>query len=501
MAFAMRGALGSLGRAATSMGMAQTQTQAALGAGRGSGAAAAQRLAGMARAMSSLPSHTKLTLPALSPTMSEGVIASWLRKEGDFVEAGQPVCEIETDKATVDFEVQDDGYLARILVEAGGPAQPVGEVIGVLVEDKEDVAAFASVTLADMSEGGSAPAPEKKEEPAPAKQEQKKEEPAPAQTSAPAASSTPAGQSSGERVFASPLARKLMAENNVDLYALTGTGPNGRIIKADVEDYLASPQAQEAAPAEAASSEAPAAFSGASGDYFDVPVAEDAQELAAQLEQSKHEVPHYYLNCDIDVSALLDVRAQLNAKLPEDQQVSVNDFVVRAAALSMQAVPDVNASWGKTFIRQYRTVDINVAALTSPDDGVLMPVIRGAERKGLTAISAEMRSFVSDSDEVDLDLGVGTFTISNMGAFGVKTFTPIVRQPQGSSLGVGTITRRAVPVAASVEADLSQGPPVKIVPTMTVTLSSDHRVVDGAVGARWLQHFKTLLESPLNMLL
>mmetsp|Transcript_45270 Transcript_45270/g.72646 ORF Transcript_45270/g.72646 Transcript_45270/m.72646 type:complete len:461 (+) Transcript_45270:407-1789(+) len=455
----------------------------ALGGVRNAGAmmGSSGRIGMYARGFSSLPSHTTLLMPALSPTMTEGVIANWLKAPGDEVEAGQPVCEIETDKATVDFEVQDDGILAKILTEAGGSPIPVGSVIGVIVEEAGDVAAFANVTAEQLGGESTAPAASA---PAPAA-------PAPA-APAPAVEAAPAKRVEGARVFASPFARKIAVESGVEISAIAGTGPNGRIVAADVQHFLTLPAAEQAsAEVAAASTDAvPGAPAGGLG-FIDYPVTADAQALAKQMELSKHEIPHYYLNSEIDISELLSVREQLNANLAADEHVSVNDFVVRAAAIAMNRVPDVNASWGKTFIRKYDQCDINVAVIDSEGENTVMPVIRGANNKGLSSIAKECKMLMDpESDEVDF--GVGTFTISNMGSFGVKAFTPIVRQPQAASLGVGTITKRAIPGADGE---------VKIVSNMTVTLSCDHRVVDGAVSAGWLQEFKSLLQNPMSMLL
>lgn len=478
---------------------------------------------------SALPPHTPLTMPALSPTMEEGVVASWVAQEGDFVEAGQPVCEIETDKATVDFEVQDDGFLAKILAEAGGAPQPVGSVIGVLVEDEADVPAFANVTPADFDATTPVAA-------AASAADQPSTTPAATPAAAPAAAAlasaaptpvaAPTPARSGERIFASPLAKKLLRENGVELASVFGTGPNGRIVKADVEAYLASPQAQAQAQAQTQTQAgAPmTALGGGSGPGFDdVPVAADAQALARELEKSKKDVPHYYLNTEIDVTSLLQLRAELNAGLPAAEHVAVNDMLIRAAALCMSRVPEVNSSWYDTFIRHHHDCHVNVATLTPtsaeaapglgprPAARVLMPLVRSANLKGLAAIAKETRALArveAEGEEDDApDYGVGTFTISNLGAYGLKTFTPIVREPQACSLGVGTIASRAVPAKLGPGGGGPEGgsadfaPAVEMVEVLTATLSCDHRVVDGAVGAQWLQEFKTVLQSPIKLLL
>jgi len=430
----------------------------------------------------SLPPHVKLEIPALSPTMKEGVIASWVKNEGDQVEAGQPVCEIETDKATVDYEVQDQGYLAKILVPAGGPPKPCGTIIGILVEEKEDIPAFANYTVEEtpsMAETKSEPVSESKSvsKPESSKSESKPEFVA----------------SKGSRVFISPLAKVTAHSMGIDYSGITGSGPNGRIIKVDIDRY--EKQEQPQAPV-GINGDPSAVFSGGiSGGisgYVDYPVSQDTQAIADALTKSKSTVPHYYVSAEIDISSLLSLREKLNESLPD--KISVHDFVIRASALSMKHVPQVNSSWGGSFVRQYENSDINVAIINKDQD-VMMPVIRAANNKGLSAISKECRSFLKG---IDMDVSNGTFTITNMGAYGLKSYTPIVREPQTCSLGVGTIVKRVVP-GDGINEDGS--PEIKVVSVMTVTLSSDHRVLDGALAATWLQEFKSLMQDPLKMLL
>jgi len=434
--------------------------------------------------MSSLPSHTPLTMPALSPTMEEGVIATWNKAEGDEIKAGESVCEIETDKATVDFELPEDGYLAKILVQAGSGAVKIGTPIGVLVEDEADIAAFANVTVGDLGGEDLSAAPAA---PEPAKASVNVADTKTTVTTA-VTPPTPVSARVGDRVFASPLARKTAAESGVDLATIQGTGPNSRVVNADVLDFLHS-----------APVEAPAAAAGSSqaavGNVTDRPVTVTEQDVANALYRRKQEVPHYYLNSEVDITALLKLREKLNADLPDDSKVSVNDFLIRASAIVMRRVPAVNAAWHETFIRKYNYCDINVALQT--DAGVLLPVIRNVESKGLAAIAQETHSLQAEVNNGESEaFGHGTFTITNLGMFGVKSFLPIVSDYQSASLGVGTISQTVVP---NKDPDSKSKFQVKHV--VTVSLSCDHRVVDGAVSAQWLQEFKTILEDPVKMLL
>ena len=434
-------------------------------------------------------------MPALSPTMEEGVIASWVKEEGDAITAGDSLCEIETDKATVDFEMVDDGFLAKKIAPAGGPAMPVGTIIAVMVDNESDVAAFANVTPeqlgANPSPSSSPPSSSPAEsEPLP------KQEPAPAPAPAPSLEAKDTGMAadpSRGRVFASPLAKKTAAEKGVSLADVQGTGPRGRVIAADVEEYV--PSSAGVSVTSAAGS-GPAVVAAGPGMVVDVGIPQDEAETGLALAQRKREVPHYYLNCTIDVTNLLELRQSLNSKLSEGEEVSVNDFLIRASAIVMQRLPHVNASWHETFIRQYKSTHINVAVRT--DRGVLYPVIKEVQSKGLASIAKEAREMSEAvSEGRALDLSPGTFTITNLGAYGVRAVQPIVSPQQSLSLGVGTISQEVTPAAAGGDGSSR----FRIKHTMTVSLSCDHRVVDGAVGAEWLQEFKGLLQDPATMLL
>mmetsp|Transcript_16942 Transcript_16942/g.22014 ORF Transcript_16942/g.22014 Transcript_16942/m.22014 type:complete len:502 (+) Transcript_16942:118-1623(+) len=437
------------------------------------------------RSFSSLPSHELVGLPALSPTMEQGTISSWLKNEGESFEAGDVICQVETDKATVDFEAQDEGVIAKIIVQPGTEVK-VGDPIMVVVEDEGDIGAFASFT---PEVGAAAPAPAAAPEPTP--------EPSapPAPAAAPATPApAPAGVSSGDRIFASPLARKLAREKDFDIAAIPGTGPGGRVVAADVESFV--PEAAPAAAEISAPEVAAAAQPVDGGAYIDFPVTEDAMALAAKFAETKKEVPHYYLTIDLKLDNLLQARAELNEYIG-DGDLSLNDMFMKAAALTMRDVPDVNSSWMGTFVRQYKTVDINV--LINTDGGVVAPCIKGVEGKGLGEISGMVKCKAVGVEQGSLpkeDYQVGTFSIANLGSYGVKSFSPIVNSPQACMLAIGTAETRIIPNEDPDSEEIYQEAVM-----LTATLSCDHRVVDGAVGAQWLASFKKYVENPMSMLL
>lgn len=449
-----------------------------------------------ARSFSSLPPHEKIIMPALSPTMEEGVVASWHRSEGDAFSAGDVLCEIETDKATVDYEMVDDGVLAKILVAAGTPALPVGSTIGVTVEDAAHVAAFANVTIADIDGDSSDNAP-----PAPAPTPVAPT-PAPTPAAAPVVPTPVAPVSTGDRVFASPLARKIARESGLDIGVIGGTGPKGRIVRADVDEYLASGAAATTAQP-ASSPQAAVPVAGAEQQYGTVGLSSGASssvvggsvsiDEAAELTESKRTIPHYYLNMMICVDELLEVRERVNKS--SDSPVSLNDFVVRASALAMRKCPQVNSSWENGVIREYKQCDINVSMLQQ-QGGLVKPVLRGVDSMGVASISkacGELQSKAAvGSFEAD-DLARGTFTVTNVGAHGVSFATTIVYPHQSATLCVGAVEQRVVPG--------EEGQGVRVSAMLPVTLSCDHRVVDGAVSAQWLQELRSLLQDPLTMLL
>jgi len=441
-----------------------------------------------------------ITMPALSPTMEEGNLAKWLVKEGDKVAPGDVIAEIETDKATMEVEAVDEGVVAKIVVPAGTDAVKVNALIAILAEEGEDVAAAAK--------GGDA-APAKAEAKAEAPKEEKSEAaPAPAANAAPAAAPAPAAKAeqSGERVFASPLARRLAKEAGLDLSAVSGSGPRGRIVKSDIEKTVASGGAKAAPATAAAAASAPAAAKGMSeeavlklfeqGSYELVPHDGMRKTIAKRLQESKQTIPHFYVSVDCELDALMALRAQLNAASPEKDgkpayKLSVNDMVIKALALAMRDVPDANVSWTETNMVKHKHADVGVAV--SIPGGLITPIVRQAELKSLSAISNEMKDLGKRAKERKLkpeEYQGGTTAVSNMGMMGVKSFSAVVNPPHATILAVGAGEQRAV---------VKNGE-IKIANVMTVTLSTDHRCVDGALGAELLGAFKRNIENPMGML-
>ena len=412
----------------------------------------------------------QILMPALSPTMTEGKIVAWHCQPGDQVRAGEVMAEIETDKATMEVEAVDDGTMGRILVAAGTEAVAVNTLIALLLEEGEGEEALDAVPAA--------PAPE------PAR-------PVPAAT-APAAPGAPAAaRQDGERVFASPLARRMAAQAGLDLAVLNGSGPNGRIVKADIEAAVAAasrPEPVAPIPVTPALPPAPPA----TAQYEDRPNSSMRKVIARRLAESKQTAPHFYLSMDCELDTLLEVRRTLNSRLDHDARISVNDMVIRAAALALVQVPEANASWSEDAIRVYGSVDISVAVAI--DGGLITPVIRNAAGKGLAQIAGEMKELAARARAGKLtpeEYQGGTFSISNLGMYGVREFAAVINPPQGAILAVGEGSKRPV-----VRDDA-----LAIATVMSCTLSVDHRVVDGAVGARLLGAFKRLVEDPLLMLL
>ena len=441
----------------------------------------------------------QILMPALSPTMTEGNVASWLKSEGDEVAAGDILCEIETDKATMEVEATDEGTLGRIVVPAGTEGVAVNAVIGLILEDGEDASALDGVETAAPAAAAPAAAPA---EPA--------VEFAPAASAAPAPQATapvapsPGGNGAtppaparepGARIFASPLARRMAKQAGLALEAIAGTGPNGRIVKADIEAAIA---AAAAAPAVAVAAPAPAAAPApvapaAPAAYQDAPASTMRKVIAQRLQEAKREVPHFYLTVECAVDALLETRAQLNER-SDAYNLSVNDFVIRAAALALRKVPAANASWVDGALRQYESADISVAVAI--EDGLVTPIVRNADGKGLAEISAEVKELAGRARAKPMALAPeeyqgGTFSVSNLGMYGIKEFAAIINPPQSMILAVGTAEQRPVVKDGALA----------IATMMSCTLSVDHRVVDGALGATFLQAFKGLIEDPLTMLL
>ena len=430
----------------------------------------------------------QILMPALSPTMTEGKLATWLKSEGDAVAAGDVLCEIETDKATMEVEAIDEGTLGKILVAEGSEGVAVNTPIAVILEDGEDAAALEGMTAA------AAPTPQTPETP---QMPEAPPEPAAAPVTPPAPAMPAAA--AGERVFASPLARRMAEKAGLDLASIAGSGPHNRIVKHDVEAVLAGGVARPAAapPRSAAPTASPvSAPGGAPGAaYTEVPNTTMRKVIAERLSASKREIPHFYLTIDCEVDALLALRKDLNAKSPEGDgayKISVNDFVVRAVALALRQVPEANATWTDAAILRYTAIDISIAVATA--GGLITPIIRGADNKGLAAISGEMKDLAERARDAKLmpeEYQGGGFTISNLGMFGIKEFAAVINPPQSCILAVGKGEQRPVVKDGALA----------IATMMTCTLSVDHRSVDGAVGAEFLAAFKPLIEEPLTMLL
>ena len=428
----------------------------------------------------------EILMPALSPTMTEGNLARWLKKEGDEVHSGDVLAEIETDKATMEVEAVDDGKIGKILVPEGAQGIKVNEPIALLLGEGEDASALQNFTEDLPQPAPAAPPP-----------------PAESVQSAPAAAAIPARESGNGRIFASPLARRMAQQAGLDLGAIRGSGPQGRIVKADIEAALsprgtapalapvrptAVPQPVPAAPG--LSKERVAALAG-NVPYTERPLNAMRRVIARRLTESKQTVPHFYLTIDCEIDALLKIRTELNAK-SDTYRISVNDFVIRAAALALRQVPAANASWSDDAILLWDTVDIAVAVAL--DDGLITPIVKAADRKGLAAIASETKDLVARARAGKLKLEEfqgGTFSISNLGMYGVREFAAVINPPHGGILAVGAGEQRPV----------VRNGALMVAPVMSCTLSCDHRVVDGAVGAQFLAAFKKLVEDPLTMLL
>ncbi len=426
---------------------------------------------------------TEILMPALSPTMEEGTLAKWLVKEGDVVASGDIMAEIETDKATMEFEAVDEGTIGKILIEEGSEGVKVNTPIAVLLEDGES---------ADDISSAPAATPAAAEAPAPAA------DPAPAATPAPAAPQS----SDGSRIFASPLARRIAANNGVDLATVNGSGPHGRIVKADVEGLSASAAAPaKAAPAPAAA--APAVASGPAAEavmamyegraYEEISLNGMRKTIAARLTEAKQSIPHFYLRRDIELDALLAFRGQLNKQLESrGVKLSVNDFIIKACALALQTVPDANAVWAGD--RMLKLTPSDVAVAVAIEGGLFTPVLKDAEMKSLSALSAEMKDLAARARDRKLaphEYQGGSFAISNLGMFGIDNFDAVINPPHGAILAVGAGVKKPI-----VGKDGELG----VATVMSVTLSVDHRVIDGALGAQLITAIKENLENPMTML-
>jgi pyruvate dehydrogenase E2 component (dihydrolipoamide acetyltransferase) len=431
---------------------------------------------------------TNILMPALSPTMTEGTLARWLKHEGEKISAGDVIAEIETDKATMEVEAVDEGVLGKILVPDGTQGVKVNAPIAVLVAEGEAVPANAGAPPAPAPAPAHAEAPAKAEAPKPASQ--------PAER--PNGHDRTETAARGERIFASPLARRMAQQAGIDLTALKGSGPNGRIVKADIEaaqKRVAPPAAAEARPAEAPAPTAPKPAA-ITAPHRLVPLTSMRKVIARRMQEAKQLVPHFYVSMDIEIDALLKLRADLNAKSPSEGpgafKLSVNDLIIKAAAVALRRVPTANASYTDEGIVLYDDVDISVAV--SIPDGLITPIVRRADQKGLAAISNEMKDLIARAKTGKLkpeEFQGGGFSISNMGMYGVREFGAIINPPQGAILAVAAGAQR--PVVRSGQ--------LAVATVMTCTLSVDHRVIDGALGAEWLGAFKSVIEDPLSLML
>ncbi|WP_158920973.1 pyruvate dehydrogenase complex dihydrolipoamide acetyltransferase [Acidisphaera sp. S103] len=434
---------------------------------------------------------TNILMPALSPTMTEGTLARWLKKEGETIKAGDVIAEIETDKATMEVEAVDEGVLGKILIGDGTENVKVNAPIAILVDAGE---AVPDAALAPKS--AAAPEPAKPEAPKPEAVKPVAPPPAPA----PAAKAAN-GHAGGDRIFASPLARRMAAQVGIDLSALTGSGPNGRIVRADIEaaqkgGSAAAAPAPVQAPAPTPAAKAPAAA--ITAPHKLVPHTSMRKVIARRLTEARQTIPQFYVSMDIQIDAMIALLAQLNAKSPPKDSpgaylVTINDMVIKAAATTLRKVPGVNASWTEDAMALYEDVDISVAV--SIPDGLITPIIRHADHKGLATISREMKDLAGRARAGKLkpeEFQGGGFSISNMGMFGVSAFTAIINPPQSAILAVAAGQKRPVVNAAGELA---------VATVMTCTLSVDHRVADGVLGATWMRTFKQVVEDPLSLLL
>ncbi|KAL3455797.1 2-oxoacid dehydrogenases acyltransferase-domain-containing protein [Aspergillus heterothallicus] len=437
-------------------------------------------------ASKSFPPHTIISMPALSPTMSAGNIGAWQKKAGDGLQPGDVLVEIETDKAQMDFEFQEEGVLAKVLKETGEKDVSVGSPIAVLVEEGVDVSAFESFSLEDAGEGaGGAPAKESAEAPneTPKASEPSTPEPTPGAYE-PDTSGEKLQPSLDREPSISPAAKALALEKGVPIKALKGTGRGGQITKEDVEKFK---------------STAPAAAAEAGSE--DIPLTSMRKTIATRLQQSWNQNPHFFVSTTLSVTKLLKLRQALNASADGKYKLSVNDFLVKACAVALQKVPQVNSSWteenGQVVIRQHKAADISVAVATPV--GLITPIVKNAQGLGLSSISNQIKDLGKRAKDNKLkpeEFQGGTFTISNMGMNpAVERFTAVINPPQAGILAVGTTRKVAVPV------ETEEGTSVEWDDQIVVTGSFDHRVVDGAVGAEWIKELKKVVENPLELML
>nr|AAV32096.1 pyruvate dehydrogenase E2 subunit [Nyctotherus ovalis] len=440
---------------------------------------------GMARAFSSYPEHKVLDLPNLSPTMTKGYITKWYKKEGDPVTAGDVICDVETDKATVGYEMVEDGVIAKILMPEGSKEVPLGKPVAIMVTEAKDVAAFKDY----KPEAAAKPAAKKEEAP---KRETKSREEAPRES-----------KRSEGRVRAAPAAKKFAEENNIDLSEVTGSGPGGRILKEDIIAFMESqtkekPKAESKpeATSEPKKSKPPVNIPGMP-EFTDIELTNYKRVTAERLTEAKQTVPLFYVSVECEVDKLLTLRSQLN-KIASTK-ISINDMLIKACSLACLKVPVTNSSWMGDFVRRYKDVDMSVAVQTP--NGLITPIVPRANLKGFEQIAKITKELIAKAKDGTLKpeqfIG-GTFTISNAGMYGISQLIPIVNPPQACILGVSAVEKKVVVDEAKNE---HMPAPLRIASKMTVSLSCDHRVVDGAGGAEWTQEFKKLIENPALMML
>ncbi|KAL6948675.1 pyruvate dehydrogenase complex dihydrolipoamide acetyltransferase component (E2) [Hanseniaspora vineae] len=439
------------------------------------------------RTYASYPEHTIIGMPALSPTMTQGGLAVWSKKVGDKLEPGCVIAEVETDKAQMDFEFQEEGYLAKTLVPEGTKDLPINTPIAVYVENESDVPAFADFKV-EAAPAKKAPAPKEEapKEEAPASKKEESTSSAPAKKT----TSTPKKAAPGDRIIASPLAKTIALEHGVALREVAGTGPNGRIVREDVEKYIESGAGKKTG---AAAAPAPSA----TASFVDVPITNMRQIIGDRLLHSTSSIPSYIVSSDISVSKLLKLRQSLNTGAT-DYKLSINDILVKAITVAARRVPDANAYWlqEEGVIRQFKNVDVSVAVATPT--GLLTPIVKNAESKGLTAISSEIKELVSRAKINKLapeEFQGGTICISNLGMNNaVNMFTSIINPPQSTILAIGTVSKVAV---EDVAAEHGFSFDTKI----NITGTFDHRTIDGAKAAAFMKELKTIIENPLQLLL
>ena len=447
----------------------------------------------------------EILMPALSPTMEEGTLSKWLIAEGDVVRSGDIMAEIETDKATMEVEAVEEGTVAKLLVAAGSEGVKVNAPIAILLEEDEDASALEGYVAGgsikpahpDESRGPSDTSPQTKDSLGPDMRRDER------------SNKSERNAKEGNRIKASPLAKRLAAEAGLDLASISGSGPNGRIVKADIEaakvSGAAKPAPQATTPQTAApvtSTELGAVRSGGAeyltqmgveaGTYDLVPLNGIQKVVAKRLTESHINVPDFPLVIDCEIDELLKMRKELNGQAPEGVKISVNDMLIRASALALKHVPEANASYTPDGVAMHKNADVAVAVAI--DGGLITPIVRHAENKGLSTISSEMKDLAGRARERKLkpqEYQGGTFSISNLGMMGIKEFGSIINEPHGMILSVGAGGQRPVVKDGALA----------VATVMTVTLTCDHRVVDGALGAKWLQHFKRYVETPITMML